>query len=427
MYRILPVESEHGGMQPLLQCLAAQGYELLDGRVGAMASTGVPDAAQALVSCVQTLQPDLVLLDTALPADTLFQGCHLLKNDALTDVIPVIFVHGQSASPNGVVVKSFECGATDFISLQIPDDEQLARIQAAIRDKRAVTHCQALAGQLNQMNTELYERNVQVERELYIARQLQQSLLPPFLPDETDAQGLAASGMKFSKCHYQDERLRITGVYMPCDALGGDIYDVIRFPNDTVGVAIADVSGHGVPAGFVTAIFKAAFYRITHSYSEPGDILAQLNNELADIVKTGEYVTAVYCRIRISDDGKNALVMDYSGAGHPYPFYCQAETGSVQRLEKNGTPLVWVKDMEYPLGSVTLASGDKVLLFTDGISEMRNAHGAMYGEEALEETIRQLVGDGQVDILDRLIQILSDFTEGHPLEDDLSVVLIEAL
>lgn len=407
-------EMTHPSLADLRSRLENLGYQLISHR-----------ANNEVIEEIKSSQPDLVLLDPTLPEQNGFKVCESLKNDPDTENIPVIFIHTRPAV-NGVLVKSFESGATDFVSIEAGEVEVLARVQAAIRNKQASSQAVALAQQLNKMNTELYERNLQVEKELYVTRQLQQSLLPPILPEDGDAlQANDQVGAGFSKCHYRDDRMKVSGVYLPCDALGGDIYDVIKFPNGTVGVAIADVSGHGVPAGFITAIFKSSFYRITHNHSMPGDILYHLNNELADIVKTGEYVTAVYTRIREEESGSGKLVMDYSGAGHPYPLYYKASEGTVARLKENGTPLVWIKNMEYPMGTITLEPGDKVLMFTDGISEMRNIQGQLYGEEALEALFLKLVQEQSPQILDAMIQELSDFTEGHPLEDDLSMVLIE--
>jgi phosphoserine phosphatase RsbU/P len=79
--------------------------------------------------------------------------------------------------------------------------------------------------------------------------------------------------------------------------LGGDIYDVITFADSSVGITIADVSGHGVPAGFVTALFKSCFYRTTHTEMSPDKVLFEMNNQLAAMVTTGEYVTAIYARL----------------------------------------------------------------------------------------------------------------------------------
>jgi sigma-B regulation protein RsbU (phosphoserine phosphatase) len=117
--------------------------------------------------------------------------------------------------------------------------------------------------------------------------------------------------------------------------------------------------------------------------------------------------------------------MDYSGAGHPYPYFYKASEDQIIRLTENGTPLVWIKDMKYPMGRIVLEPGDKLLMFTDGITEMRNINGSLYGEEALESLFLRLVRSKSKHVLDEMIQHLSDYTEGHPLEDDVSIVLVE--
>jgi phosphoserine phosphatase RsbU/P len=414
IFSVQSLESDHPSLSELKARLETLGYQLISHQ-----------ANQEVLEEIKSANPDLVLMDPTLPEQHGFKVCESLKNDPETESIPVIFVHTRP-NGNGMLVKSFESGATDFVSIEAGETEVLARLQAAIRHKQTVSQAVALAHELNKMNTELYERNLQVEKELYVTRQLQQSLLPPFLPDENKSDAAGESvGSSFTKCHYKDERVKISGVYLPCDALGGDLYDVIKFANGTVGVAIADVSGHGVPAGFITAIFKSSLYRITHSHKTPSDILFHLNNELADMVKTGEYVTAVYSCITLDEDDPSRLVLDYSGAGHPYPYHYKASEDQAIRLTENGTPLVWIKNMQYPMGRISLETGDKLLMFTDGITEMRNTHGNLYGEEALEELFLKLVRNQSDNILDEMIQVLSDYTEGHPLEDDLSMVLIE--
>jgi sigma-B regulation protein RsbU (phosphoserine phosphatase) len=412
-------ENQHPFLSEFRARLEKLGYELISHADG-----------QELLQEIKSSKPDLVILDPSLPNQSGYKVCESLKNDPETENIPVIFMNTQPGSPslgNATLVKSFESGATDFISVATESTEVVARVQAAIRNKQIAAQASTLASELSQMNTELYERNLQVEKELYVTRQLQQSLLPPFLKEENAPPQDEAIG-SFAKCHYKDDCLKISGIYLPCDALGGDIYDVINFPGGNVGVAIADVSGHGVPAGFITAMFKSSLYRTTHNHSAPNDVLYHLNNEMADMVKTGEYVTAVYCNIQpLGQDGKRQL--QYSGAGHPYPYYYRAAEDRVTALKENGTPLVWVKNMEYPLGQISLEPGDKVLLFTDGITEMRNTNGDLYGDEALEALFLELIHQSQrqqTPILDEIIQTLSDFTQGHPLEDDLSIVLIEA-
>ncbi len=361
--------------------------------------------------------PELILI--RLDDENGFETCKQIKGNPETENIPVIFMAEKSSS-NGELIRTLESGANDYIVMDRDMGEIMIRLQFALRYRRALSHSEALAKQLNEINDEIYERNLQVEKDLNVARQLQQSLLPPELPNTAiNDPGLE---FQFSKCHFINDTIRITGLYVPCDALGGDLYDVMHFSDDTIGITVADVSGHGVPAGFITAIFKASFYRTTHMFTSPGDILFNLNNELANIIKTGEYITAIFCRIL-----NGGRTVQYSGAGHPYPILYRAASGELERLTENGPPLVWFKDMDYPVGEVPLEPGDKLLIFTDGISEMKNPGRDILGEEALEQLFLKHAKAGSPAPLDAMVMELSDYTEGHPLEDDMSAVLIEAL
>ena len=306
------------------------------------------------------------------------------------------------------------------------------KLRFYLKMKAQIWQAKDLSDQLSELNGQLYDRNLLVEKELYGARQLQQSLLPLSLADDkssknsSDLQGSEGLSpnmdvFQLSKLHLNSETLRISGLYLPCDALGGDLYDLITFADGSVGVTVADVSGHGVPAGFITALFKSSFYRITHLHQTPDKVLFYLNNELAEIVKTGDYVTGLYCRFL--NEGRS---IQLGGAGHPYPLLYRAETGAIERLAENGTPLVWIPDMEYGMLEADLQPGDKLLLFTDGITEMMNIHGDMFGEDALERLFKSTIeAKPDISLLDAMIQHLSDFTEGQALGDDLSMVLIE--
>jgi sigma-B regulation protein RsbU (phosphoserine phosphatase) len=410
----------------LWPCLAEQGYDVRE-EPPSPNRPDLPGAESLVLEAVLGYRPDLLLVE----AENGPAVCECLKAREETELIPVVFLLPDDPAEGldgKALSDAFERGAADVIQpSRMADGEILARIKAAIRNQRATTQAVTLARQLDRMNAELYERNLQVEKELYVARQLQQSLLPSFLPDRdgaADSSEMAAdaTGDNLAKCHYRDERLRISGVYLPCDALGGDLYDVIPFPDGTIGISIADVSGHGVPAGFITAIYKSSLYRISYTHDAPDELLFHLNNELTELVKTGDYITALYARLQRDGDG---ITLHYSGAGHPYPLAYCARDNSLTRLQENGTPLVWVRNMAYPLGRLRLQPGDKVLLFTDGLTEMRNDQGGLYGEETLERIFPELVRRHPDNVLDALVRHLSDFTGGHPLEDDLSIVLVE--
>lgn len=380
---------------------------------------------------VSSMNPDMILMEVW-PGDYLekYQFCHHLRQDIKTEHIPILLlgVPNEGNGGNGglertqlhYLLEGLHAGANDYLQAPYELPELVGKIKAALRLRASMEKSQGMTEQLNALNEELYQRNMQVEKELHIARQLQQSLLPtPLTLPESDQDDF---GPMYTKIHYQDEKLRVSGIYLPCDALGGDLYDVLKFQDNALGVSITDVSGHGVPAGFITAIFKTSLYRITHQMSDPAQVLYHLNNELFDIVKTGDYVTSLYLRIDLE-----TLELECAGAGHPYPIYYCAATQQVDRLQKNGTPLVWVRDIDYPKDTIQLSPGDKLYLFTDGVSELKNPAGEMYGEDRIISILLEGIREEMPYLTDYLIGNLSDYTEGLPLEDDISMVLVEAL
>jgi serine phosphatase RsbU (regulator of sigma subunit) len=279
---------------------------------------------------------------------------------------------------------------------------------------------QAFAIEQTVLNEGFSDRSLLIEKELNKTRLLQQSLLPPTLAIDNQP---IVNEIGRSKLHYESEQIRVSGMYIPCDAIGGDLYDLCEFHDGSLGVIITDVSGHGVPAAFVTALLKSSFYRITHHHQTPDQVLFQLNNQLSAVVKTGDYLTAAY--LHFLDGGKT---VEYGGAGHPYPILYRAKTNTVELLAENGTPLVWVPDMPYEMQFTGLESGDKILLFTDGVTELTNPQEELYSEERLATLVPEIIqefpeGDGE--ILEAIVMELSDFTQGHPLNDDLTMVLIE--
>lgn len=389
------------------------------------------------------MQPDLLMM----PAATLNElenedGQLWLKelraNPDLKD-LGVLLMGAPRMNEPEALADWLNAGLEDCLPVYQNPRELVARLRLYLKQKHQYWTMQEMNRQLTQMNDDLYERNAMVEKDLYKTRQLQQSLLPrpmaePAKPKCTDAghnkaitgsEGLdtvTSHVFSLEKKHYHTDKLKVTGVYLPCDALGGDLYDVIEFKDKSIGVTMADVSGHGVAAGFVTALFKSSFYRATLQHMSPDKVLFDVNNELADMVTTGEYVTALYTRIM--PDGRS---IEFSGAGHPYPIIYEAATGQIQRPEENGTPLVWIPGMEYGIKRLELNPGDKVLLFTDGVSEIRNMAEALLGEDALERMFKETIAEEPANLLDSMVMKLSDYTEGMPLNDDLSMALIEVL
>jgi DNA-binding response OmpR family regulator len=392
---------------------------------------------------LSTLQPDMLLLDGFPLKPMGGEKARLWLQDlkACPELKELSFLLlGQPNWEDPDELQAWlSAGLEDYLPSNGNPNELVARLRLYLQHKNHCWHLKTINDQLSLMNTDLYERNCTIEKDLYTTRQLQQSLLPQAIsegetlaavdsnpkPTVLGSQGLEAATealIHMQKTHYTSPTLKVSGVYLPCDALGGDLYDVIEFGDKSLGVTIADVSGHGVPAGFITAMFKSSFYKATHQHMSPDKVLFHVNNDLAAMVTNGDYVTGLY--MRFMPDGRS---MEYSGAGHPYPIYYQAKTNKIFRLEENGTPLVWIPDMDYGVKTQALEPGDKILVFTDGVSEIRNMAEEILDEPALEHLFLNTLNSNPTHLLDALLVKLSDYTEGCPLNDDLSMVLIEVV
>lgn len=209
--------------------------------------------------------------------------------------------------------------------------------------------------QLNQLYREMQEQNNKFRGELEMARKLQASLLPGPMTDD---------------------RLDFSFLYMPCDALGGDFLDIFRIDSSHLGLYIADVSGHGVPASLLTVFLRST---LNKKLLSPAKVLEELHYEFK-LSKLDEelYITIFYA---ILDMDKK--IMLYSNAGLSVsPVVYSDKRFDLLRLP--GIPISnWTEKPEYNDGSVSLEPGDKLFLYSDGLLEMRNKNNEQYGEDRL--------------------------------------------
>lgn len=354
--------------------------------------------------------------------------------DPLTGPLRLVMAPRHWQAMADPMVQQTLYAAADVVLEEVCEPETLAaNITLCLRKRRQEGFQRQEIEALQQLNSELYERNSSIERELTVARQLQHSLLPNQVGaklEESNGEGGIASFRVGT--NYESKHLKITSVYVPCDALGGDLFDVVPLSRheDHLAVSISDVSGHGLPAGFITAIYKAAFSRSTNRFKTSEAILDAVNQDLSAVIKTDHYVTAYCATLRTREEPAGSFDAVLAGAGHPHPILYRAATQTIERPGDNGPPLVWMPDVPYDAATVSLFPGDALLLFTDGITEMWNAHQEIFGEDRLELLMKDLCQNRTPDaspVLRRLLETLSTFAEGHPLQDDMSILLVEVL
>lgn len=243
-------------------------------------------------------------------------------------------------------------------------------------------------------------RLLTIESELETARQIQISILPervPALP-----------------------RLRVAAAYHPMSAVAGDFYHFIELDDQRLGVLVADVSGHGVPAALIAVMMKTAVQSIVSCAHSPREVLRGLNQMLSG-QGHNQFITSAYLFI----DAENYRAR-YSAAGHPPLLLSRA--GTLQRIESNGLVFGVASEPDYPVRDLELCPGDRLLLYTDGVIEAENAKGQAFGDFKLE----QVILGAQMCPLPHLIQRMLDEIRAWqpasmPQQDDITIVAIEVL
>lgn len=247
------------------------------------------------------------------------------------------------------------------------------------------------------------ERLVSIQSELELARRIQAGLLP--------------SGQR------TDSRLHISAKYVPLSSVAGDFYDFLQKDGGT-GVLIADVTGHGVPAALTASMVKVAIRAQTDHASDPSKVLAGLNTILHGNLQ-GQFVTAAYVYFAPE---MSRLV--YSGAGHPPILVWRALQRNVEVLESNGLFLGPFPTVEYPALETTFVTGDRCLLYTDGILEAETPSGDAFGQEQLAKYCAEHAGlDGDAfcrGLLNR-VRDWSQLKPEHEQNDDITIVLVDCV
>jgi serine phosphatase RsbU (regulator of sigma subunit) len=215
--------------------------------------------------------------------------------------------------------------------------------------------------------------------------------------------------------------LDIAARYIPMAAVAGDFYDFIVLDNKHVGILVADVSGHGMPAALIASMLKIALAAQTDNAANPAKLLQGLNQALCGKFQH-HYVTAAYAFV---DMEKRTLT--YAGAGHPPLLLWGGTSAGVREISENGLFLGRFDFATYSSVEVPLAPGDWGLLFTDGISETTNDAQVEFGTERFLQFLAGERNTSADQLADRLLEELSRWSARRPgedLHDDITMVAI---
>jgi sigma-B regulation protein RsbU (phosphoserine phosphatase) len=253
-----------------------------------------------------------------------------------------------------------------------------------------------VAGSRTQRNE---ERLLSLNKEMEIAREIQTGLLPE--------KNLSVAG------------LTAASRYIPASSVAGDFYDFLQ-KDDGLGVLIADVSGHGVPAALSASMVKVAIRAQRDWANDPARVLSGLNSILCGNLQ-GQFVTAGYLYL---DPRRGALA--YAGAGHPPLLAWRGREKRVESIEENGLVLGIFPEGTYKSMTAALEPGDRFVLFTDGIAEAPSISGEEFGMERFTSFLAEHAGSSAQELCDALIKHVTAWT-GNPREqhDDLTLIVVD--
>jgi phosphoserine phosphatase RsbU/P len=202
---------------------------------------------------------------------------------------------------------------------------------------------------------------------------------------------------------------------------GGDFYDLVEFPDGSFGFAQVDVSGHGVASAMIGAMFKMVFHSLARDVPSPARLLCDINDSMFDVLPDSDFLTVFY---GIVDSSRRHLV--FCNAGHTKPFLYRAASGDIEELDLGGPLIGAFPGMIYDEGHSSLNSGDKILVFTDGITETRRlgTDQDFYGEARLGELLRRHADLRASEIIKRVMDDLEEFSGGAVFEDDVTMMLV---
>jgi sigma-B regulation protein RsbU (phosphoserine phosphatase) len=212
-------------------------------------------------------------------------------------------------------------------------------------------------------------------------------------------------------------RFQVAGAWQPAGTLGGDCYDVFPFGPDAIGVSIADVAGKGLPAALLMSSLQAAVRAFAHAASSPQALCASVNRLLCGQMIAGRFVTMAYLRL---DAERGTLA--YANAGHNPPLLVRS-SGEVHRLASSGTVLGVFPDADYQGAELALRSGDRLLLYTDGISEVLNGAEQEFGEERLQALLARHRHLGAADLHAAMMDEITRFAVSG-FQDDATLLVI---
>jgi serine phosphatase RsbU (regulator of sigma subunit) len=272
---------------------------------------------------------------------------------------------------------------------------RVLKLQTHILENTVVERTRELADK----NTALEQAQAQLQAELDVARALQIAILPASFPVRPGCDGAARM--------------------IPATTMGGDFYDFIELPDGRVGLVMADVSGKGVPAAFFMAVARTNLRVLAAHYIEPGACLAHTNDVLFTQNPMELFVTVFYCMFDATTG-----TLSYANGGHNPPYLRRVD-GSVEVLGGTGGLVLGVMPgIDYPNHTVQLLPGDRLVLYTDGVTEAFSPTQEAYGTERLIAEVKAHGDLSAAALVEGICSSVTQFAGAAPQSDDITLTVL---
>jgi serine phosphatase RsbU (regulator of sigma subunit) len=447
---------ESGGLNRILEQVAAAS-QLQEDSTGDLARLrALTEVARALQDSLSVQEVLTAVVDAALAVTQCDRGFLLLRKEDTLEVFVARDSSGRPLQPDelrvptGVIQRALE-SRSDLLSMKFDPLEQTGvrpertvhalELRAAVciplvhvrsgglETTRTATTAEATAGllyldsrqapaDLTAANRELLQTlaieastilenarlleqervKLRMEDELRIARDIQQGLLPARLP----GQGW----------------FHAAGSSLPATQVGGDYFDVRRISEHLWAAVVADVSGKGVSSALLASLLQGAFMMTTGLADEIAPMLKHLNAFLLERTRGEKYATIFYCTL----DSAGRLC--YANAGHCAPFLVSA-SGRIRKLHTSGMPVGMLEDAPIEMVQTRLAPRDKIVIYSDGLTEAQNPEGQFFDAERLRAFLRDHCSRDAADLHRLLVEAVDRFSEGGSVRDDVTALVLE--
>jgi CheY-like chemotaxis protein len=367
--RIVVIDDNANDLQVTRRFLERRGYDAIPASSG---EEGLRLAGQLL--------PDALIVDYRMPGMDGFEVTRRIKSDPELHTIPVLMLTGSDSSEH--VVQGLGVGADDFVTKGSDIEIVVARLGSLLRMK-------AYQDQLRRMNQ-------QMTRDLQIARRVQEALVPP--------SAFASKGIE------------IRSAYIPSETLSGDFYDYF-VQDDSMYLFVADVSGHGLPAAILVSLLKSYIHSEAATERSLADFMARLNDFLFAVSLPTQFATAALFRM---EAGRQLV---YANAAHP-PFLLHSRaSGQARLLEQPSNLLGAMPNMPFEEHSLTVAPGDTLFVYTDGLTDRINDKGDFYSIDRVAAVLERSRDADLSTVYDAIHSDVTAFRATEEFKDDIAFVV----